>query len=88
MIDRIWDEYDTDKSGDLDKEETRKFVEQMLGVMVSGSDGKVSDAEFENIWQQFDDDGSGLIEKDEMKEFLKFFLGDLVDDEELDPEEE
>lgn len=52
----------------------------MLGVMASGSDGKVSDADFENIWHQFDDDGSGLIEKEEMKEFLKHFLGDLVDD--------
>ena len=26
VIDQIWETYDTDKSGDLDKEETKKFI--------------------------------------------------------------
>ena len=30
VIERIWDKYDADKSGDLDKEETRYFVNEIL----------------------------------------------------------
>ena len=38
VIDQIWDTYDVDKSGALDKEETKKFVQDTLGNLGSGDE--------------------------------------------------
>ena len=38
VIEQIWDTYDADKSGDLDKEETWRFVKDTLGNLGSGDD--------------------------------------------------
>merc|ERR1711939_698621 len=38
VIDQIWEKYDVDKSGALDKEETKKFVIDTLGNLGSGDD--------------------------------------------------
>ena len=68
-VNDIWNEFDTDRSGSLDKAETRRFVNQCMGSMNRsgiGQDGGVSDEEFETIFAQFDKDGSGFIERDEM----------------------
>ena len=35
VIDQIWETYDVDKSGALDKEETKKFVQDTLGNLGS-----------------------------------------------------
>jgi hypothetical protein len=35
-IDQIWDTYDEDRSGALDKQETRKFVQDTIGSLGSG----------------------------------------------------
>ena len=31
VIDNIWDTYDVDKSGALDKEEARKYIQDTIG---------------------------------------------------------
>jgi len=38
VIDQIWDTYDVDRSGALDKEETKKFVQDTLGNLGTGKD--------------------------------------------------
>ena len=38
VIDQIWETYDVDKSGALDKEETKKFVQDTLGNLGSGDE--------------------------------------------------
>jgi hypothetical protein len=42
MIDGIWQEYDEDGSGDLDKEETRKFVDQII-CGLKGNNNPITD---------------------------------------------
>ena len=72
-VQEIWQEYDDDNSGSLDKEETRQLIQSTLCDM---SDGKgLSDAEFEACFNEFDMDGSGTIEKNEMIEFIKSITG-------------
>ena len=67
-IDDLWIKYDVDNSGELDKDETRLFVQETL----AGEEGQEFDeAEFEEVFADFDKDGSGTIEKDEMAEFVK-----------------
>jgi len=74
IIDQIWDNYDTDASGKLDKEESRKFVREAL-VEFGGSADECTEEAFEECFAQFDRDGSGFIEKDEMINVIKEING-------------
>ena len=49
LIDQIWEQYDVDLSGALDKEETRKFVTDTLGNL--GSGGDFSDEAFDEVFR-------------------------------------
>ena len=73
MIDQIWDTYDEDGSGNLDKEETKKFVMDTLGQL--GKADNFTDEDFEKIFSQIDDDGSGLLGKDEMVALVSQLTG-------------
>ena len=72
-VQEIWQEYDDDNSGSLDKEETRQFVKTTLGDMGEGKG--MSDEEFEQCFLEFDEDGSGTIEKHEMIAFIRNITG-------------
>ena len=72
-VDDIWAEYDKDGSGALDKDETKKFVQNTLHEM--SDNGEFSEADFEACFKEFDKDGSGTIEKDEMAIFIKKVAG-------------
>ena len=73
VIDQIWDTYDVDKSGALDKMETKKFVQDTLGNLGSGDE--FSDEAFDEVFATFDKDNSGTVEKNEMVVFIKQLLG-------------
>ena len=73
VIDQIWETYDVDKSGHLDKEETKKFVQDTLGNLGSGDE--FSSESFNEVFSTFDKDNSGLVEKSEMAQFIKKLLG-------------
>ena len=73
VIDQIWDTYDVDKSGALDKEETKKFVQDTLGNLGSGDE--FSQEAFDEVFATFDKDNSGTVEKPEMVTFIKQLLG-------------
>ena len=73
VIDQIWETYDVDKSGALDKEETKKFVQDTLGNLGSGDE--FSDDAFEEVFKTFDKDNSGTVEKGEMVTFIKQLIG-------------
>jgi len=69
VIDQMWEKYDVDNSGDLDKEETKMFVRDTLGNLGSGVE--MTDEAFDELFKTFDKDGSGTIEKAEMVAFIK-----------------
>ena len=69
MIEQIWEKYDEDHSGELDKIETRAFVLDSLGNLDAANE--FSDAAFEELFKAFDADNSGTIAKSEMVEFIK-----------------
>lgn len=73
VINEIWDIYDEDNNQYLDKEETRKFVQDILRNLGSGDD--FSQDAFDEIFEKFDEDKSGTIEKDEMKGFINKLIG-------------
>ena len=72
-IEDIWKNYDKDRSGFLDKSETKLFVKNTFQEM--GESGEFSEADFEACFKEFDKDGNGTISKDEMKSFIKKVAG-------------
>ena len=67
LIDEIWDKYDIDNSGALDREETKRFVMETLSDLSDdGCVANFSDSEFDQCFAEFDKDGSGTIERSEM----------------------
>ena len=63
-VDEIWEVFDADNSGQLDKKETQRFVRHTLGQL-QGDDleDQFTNEEFEQCFKQFDVDGSGLIDR-------------------------
>ena len=72
-VDDIWTEYDKDGNGNLDKNETKAFVQKTLAEMAGNEE--FSDEDFDACFKEFDKDGSGTIEKDEMALFIKKVAG-------------
>ena len=66
--------YDTDKGGTLDKEETKKFVQDTMGNLGSGD--RFDEEAFLVLFDEFDEDKSGTIDKVEMVQLIQKLLGD------------
>ena len=65
IVDGIWDKYDNDKSGFLEKEEMRPFyIENVKDEQLETS--TFSEANFEAFFIDFDKDCNGLITKAQM----------------------
>lgn len=82
-MDEIWEEYDTDNSGSLDKNEAKRFIKNTLTEFYDESD--ISDGDFEAAFHEFDKDGSGTIEKNELAVFVRRMKrGNFSDNESFD----
>ena len=53
VVDTIWDTYDTDNSGSLDKEETKKFVIASMAE-VGDDSAEFTEDRFAEVYAQFD----------------------------------
>ena len=69
VVDGIWDQYDTDGSGQLDNSEIKVFVEEVLKTGAAGT--PFESLNFETALMEHDTDANGKISKDEMKGFIK-----------------
>ena len=78
-IEEIWQNYDQDGNGLLDKQETKRFLLGTIAEMYGGSEAEAdnmfseyfSDEEFSNSFYKIDTDKSDTISKDEMLQFIK-----------------
>lgn len=69
VISEIWNKYDKDKSGELDKDEARDFVKAELQELGEGC--IFNEQEFDALFKEsFDEDGDARIQRDEMRKFL------------------
>ena len=71
VINEIWENFDADNSGALDKQETKNFIGETLGMLQSD---KGFESVFEEVFATFDKDKSGCIEKPEMAELIQNLL--------------
>lgn len=71
-VDKIWVQFDADNSGELDKDETRRFLQVVLENIPPPHN--YDESRFEQTFVEIDEDGNGLIEKHEMVAFIKKLL--------------
>lgn len=69
-VNQIWEVYDDDGNGVLDKEETRSFLQDYLKMMGGSVESEFDERKFEEIYAQLDADKSGEMDKDEMINLL------------------
>ena len=77
-VEDIWDDFDDDGNGFLDKGETLAFVKRQLIEMGEGGDFSLLD--FEACFRQHKDTDDGVVTKPEMISFIKKVVG-INDDE-------
>ena len=70
FVEDIFEEYDKDKSGTLDKKECKNLVEKKL-IQMHGVEDTYNELQFNQIFSAFDMDGSGSIDKAELTYFMK-----------------
>lgn len=70
-VNEIWN-FDANHNGVLDKEETRKFISQVL-VNFKGYEN-LDDAKFETTFNEIDTNRDSMVDKAEMKVFLKMLM--------------
>ena len=70
-VDEIWDTYDFNKSGDLDKEEVKKFAKDLMAKMNIEINEDQFESLFDSEFQAMDLNKNGVIEKTEMQAFIK-----------------
>lgn len=68
LVNEIWDQYDDDGNGCLDREEVMNFVTDRLQEY---SELTFNIESFDKIFYKIDKDKSGTIEKDEFIAFVK-----------------
>ena len=73
---KVWEVYDFDGNGVLDKEETRSFIRDYMTSINRAN--YFSDLSFDNLFEaHFDDDNSGEIDQDEMVELIKIICNNI-----------
>ena len=72
-VEDIWDQYDKDGNGYLDKNEAKLLVLDSLKLM--GENTQIDQKEFDEVFKMFDKDGNGTIDKGEMASFIRKVAG-------------
>ena len=70
-MNKIWDKYDVDYSGVLDKIESANFLNEILTAQGLGPP---SMEQFNRFFSAFDINHDGVIQKSEMARFIKRFI--------------
>ena len=74
IVDGIWEKYDADGNGSLDKEETWKLAQETMGMLNTDAPIEIQRQVFDELFAQIDKDNSGRIVKVEMAHFVKKFV--------------
>ena len=81
VVENVWNKYDADGSGQLDRGEATAFVMDSLTQMNSDKQEQYEfrPEDFEVFFRELDKDGSGTIEKEEMFVFIQRVINGEID---------
>ena len=81
VVENVWNKYDADGSGQLDRAEATMFVMDSLTQMNSDKSEQYEfrEADFEVFFRELDKDNSGTIEKEEMFVFIQRVINGEID---------
>ena len=71
MVDDIWDKFDVNRSGHLDKDELKDFLKEGIRKYKNFRLDKFNPQTFDDTFKKFDKNKNGQIEQNEMVEFIK-----------------
>ena len=77
---KIFDKYDTNKSGFLDKRKTLRLLNNLLA---NKGEQPATSKEFNHYFEAHDDNSDGVISRDEGARFVRKFLGQPPTDKDL-----
>jgi Ca2+-binding EF-hand superfamily protein len=69
VVDEIWNTYDLDQTGILERDEIKKFMKDYMPDFKKNY--KFDEEGFNALYDEFDLDGNGIIEKNELAQFIK-----------------
>ena len=78
IISNIWDQYDQDGNENLDKQEARKFIGDVLkesGLFGNSMTNEVDERLIKEVFQAIDSDKNRRISKQEMKKSIAMIIG-------------
>ena len=67
----MWNEYDADQNGYLDKGEAQPFLDEVAGVIDAQRAKNYNKLQFDEMFDSFDEDQNGFLSKAEMAIFIK-----------------
>ena len=67
----MWEKFDYDKNGMLDKNECSDFMNELVNYILPAKAKNYVKEDFDDNFEKFDDDKNGFIEKSEMAIFIK-----------------
>ncbi len=80
LVIQIWDKYDEDGNGLLNKEEAQKFVNDILnditpGQCIQAANEPTTPDGFDEVFSKIDINGDGAVSQNEMLVYFKFLGG-------------
>ena len=71
FIDKLWNEYDTNRSGYLEEAQAKKLMLDILAECTGGQEVQVEDTDLDELFKEFDLDQTGKISRQEFRVLLK-----------------
>lgn len=65
-LDEIWADYDVDNDGQLDKEQSKKFLDEVCKNIEEHRRKNYQKDKFDELYETYDDDKNGFLTKSEM----------------------
>ena len=72
MLNEVWDTYDVDKTGQLNKDKTKSLCQEFMVVNEEGED--ITNENFDKIFSNIDKNNDGKVEKNDLFDYIKAFL--------------
>ena len=83
-VDGVWQRYDVDNTGYLDRYESKKYIEELMRQATNNQDFKINNLIFTAVFNKFDKDKNGRLSKDEVYILIDEWKIQILDSQDED----